>query len=63
MHSPFIDNIWGVDLADIQFISKFNKGFKYLLCVIEIYSKYESIIPLKDEKGITITDAFQKILD
>ena len=63
MHSPFIDNIWGVDLADIQFIRKFNKGFKYLLSVIEIYSKYASIIPLKDEKGITITDTFQKILD
>ena len=37
---PFIDNIWGPDLADMQLISKFNKGFRFLLCVIDIYSKY-----------------------
>ena len=36
----FIDNIWGADLADMQLISKFNKGFRFLLCVIDIYSKY-----------------------
>ena len=40
VQSPFIDNIWGVDLADMQLISKFNKGFRFLLCVIGIYSKY-----------------------
>ena len=38
--SPFIDNIRGADLADMQLISKFNKGFRFLLCVIDIYSKY-----------------------
>ena len=43
-------------------ISKFNKGFRFLLCVIDIYSRYAWVIPLKDKKGITITDAFQKIL-
>ena len=43
-------------------ISKFNKGFRFLLCVIHIYSRYAWVIPLKDKKGITITDAFQKIL-
>ena len=44
-------------------ISKFNKGFRFLLWVIDIYSKYAWIIPLKDKKRITITTAFQKILD
>ena len=63
VHSPFIDNIWGPDLADMQLISKFNKGFRILLCVIDVHSKYMWIIPLKDKKGIEITDAFQKILD
>ena len=58
-----IDNIWGTDLADTQLISKLNKGFRLLLCVIDIYSKYAWVIPLKDKKGITITNAFQKILD
>ena len=38
VHSAFIDNIWGPDLADIQLISKFNKGFKFLLCALDIYS-------------------------
>ena len=52
----------GAELAHMQLISKFNKGFRFLLCVIEIYSKYAWVIPLKDKKGITITNAFQKIL-
>ena len=63
VHSIFIDNIWGADLADMQLISKFDKGFRFLLCVIDIYGKYAWVIPLKDKKGITITNAFQKILD
>ena len=37
VHSPFINNIWGADLADMQLISKFNKGFRFLLCVTDIY--------------------------
>ena len=52
----------GADLADMQLISKFNEGFRFLLCVIDIFSKYAWVIPLKD-KGVTITNAFQKILD
>ena len=63
LHSPFIDNNWGEDLADMQLISKFNKGFTFLLCVIDIYSKYAWVIPLIDKKYIKITNAFQKILD
>ena len=47
----------------MQLISKFNKGFRFLLCVIYIYSKYTWVIPLKDKKGITITNAFQEILN
>ena len=47
----------------MQLISKFNKGFRVLFCVIDIYSKYAWVIPLKDKKEITITNAFQKILD
>ena len=43
-------------------ISKFNKGIRFLLCVINIYSKYAWVNPLKDKKGITITNAFQKVL-
>ena len=47
----------------MQLISKFNKGFRFLLCVIDIFSKYAWIVPLKDIKGVSIVDAFQKILD
>ena len=51
------------DLADMQLISKLNKGFRFLLCVIDIFNKYAWVVPLKDKKGISIVDAFQKILD
>ena len=52
----------GANLADMQLISKFNEGFRSLLCVIDIFSKYAWVVPLKDKKGITIVNAFQKIL-
>ena len=52
----------GVDLADMQLISRFNKGFRFLLCVINIFSKYAWVVPLKDKKVISIVNAFQKIL-
>ena len=48
---------------DMQLIDKFNKGFRFLLCVIDSYCKYAWVISLKDKKGTTITNAFQKILD
>ena len=63
VHSPFIDNIWEADLADMQLISKCNKKLRFLSCVIDIYSKYAWVIPLKDKKGITIINAFHKMLD
>ena len=52
----------GIDLADMQLIIEFNKGIRFLLYVIDIFSKYAWVIPLKYKKGITITNAFQKVL-
>ena len=46
----------------MQLMSKFNKGFRFLLCVIDIFSKYAWFVPLKNKKGISIVNAFQKIL-
>ena len=62
VYSGFKDNIWGAGLADMQLISTFNQGFRFLWCVIDIFSKYAWVVPLKDKKGITITNVFQKIL-
>ena len=62
IYSQFKDNIWGVDLAGMQSISKKNKGIKYLLCVIDLYSKYAFVIPLKDKEGISIVNGFNKII-
>ena len=61
VQSLLIDNIWGANLADMPLISKFDKRFRFLFCVIDIYSKYAWVIPLKDKKGITTTIAFPKI--
>ena len=62
VYSAYKDYIWAVDLADMQLISKHNKGFRFLLYVIDIYSKYARVIPLKDQKGVSIINAFQSIL-
>ena len=62
VYSQFKDNIWGVDLADMQSLSRKNKGIKYLLCAIDLYNKYAFVIPLKDKKGISIVNAFDKII-
>ena len=62
VHLSFINNIWHADLADIELINKFNKGFRFLLFVVDIYSKYAWAVSLKDKTGIPITSAFQKIL-
>ena len=45
----------------MQLLSKFNKGIKYLLCVIDLFSEYAFVVPLKDKKGIIIVNAFQSI--
>ena len=47
----------------MHLISKFKKGIRFLLCVIDIYNKYAWVVPLKDEKGVTIVNSFQNILD
>ena len=60
VYSGFKYNIWGTDLADIQLISKFNNGFRFLLCVIDIFSKYSWVVPLKDKKGQVFLMLFQR---
>ena len=62
VYSSFRDNIWGVDLADMQSLSRCNKGIRYLLCAIDLFSKYAWVIPIKDKKGTSIVNAFQKII-
>ena len=62
VHAAFKDNIWGADLADMQLLSRCNKGIRFLLCVIDIFSKYAWVVPLKDKKGVSIATAFQSIL-
>ena len=59
-YSSFMDNIWGVDLTDMQSLSKYNKAIKYLLCAIDLFSKCSWVVPLKDKKGISIVNTFQK---
>ena len=67
LHKPIIKNVyssfkdtWSVDLADMQSLSKYNKGFKYLLCAIDLFSKYAWVIPIKDKKGTSIVNEFKK---
>ena len=62
VHSAFKVTVWGADLADMQLISKFNKGVTFLLCAIDIFSKYGWVVPLKDKKDVSIVAAFQSIL-
>ena len=62
VHAAFKDNIWSADLADMQLLSKYNKGIRFLLCVIDIFSKYAWVAHLKDNKGVSIVAAFQSIL-
>ena len=62
VYSSFRDNIWGTDLADMQSLSTYNKGIKYLLCAVNPFSKYAWVGPLKDKRGISIFNAFQKII-
>ena len=63
IYSSFKENIWGVDLGDMQLISKYNKGIRYLLCAIDLFRKDAFVVPLRDKKGSTIVNAFQSILD
>ena len=60
VYSSFRDNIWGADLADMQLLNKFNKGFRFLFCVIDIFSKYAWVISLKDKKRQQYCQCFSK---
>ena len=62
VYSSFKDNIWGVDLADMQSLSRYNKVFRYLLCAVGLFSKYAWVIPIKDGKGTSIVNTFKKII-
>ena len=62
VYSSFRDNIWGVDLADMHSLSKYNKGNKYLLCAFDLLSKYGQVIPIKDKKGTSIVNTFKRII-
>ena len=63
VYSSFKDNILGADLTDMQSISKYNKRIRFLLCVTDIFSKHAWVVPLKDEKGVTIVNSLHNILD
>ena len=63
LYPSFKGNIWDADLADMQLIRTFNKKLRFLLCVIDLFSKYAWGLPLKDKKGVTIANAFQNILN
>ena len=58
-----IDEIFAADLVEMQKFSKLNKGYRYLLTCIDIFSKFSWVIPLKDKRGITIKQALQKIFN
>ena len=60
VYSSFRDNIWGVDLADMQSLSKYNKEIKYLLCAIDLFSNYAWFAPIKDKKGTSIVMHLKK---
>ena len=60
MYSLFKDNFWAVDLTETQLINTFSKKIRFLLYVIDIFSKYPCVIPLEDEKGTTTTNPFEK---
>ena len=50
VYSGFKDNIWGVDLADMQSLRKYNKGIKYFLVAIDLFNKYAWVVPIKDKE-------------
>ena len=56
-----VDDIWCSDLADMQKLSKWNKGYKYLLMVLDLFSKYGWIVPLKTKTGLEVSKAFESI--
>ena len=61
--TSFKDNIWSVYLVDMQLLSTFNKGIKYLLCAIDLFSKYAWVVLLKKKQISSVINAFQNVLD
>ena len=59
VYSGFKDNTWGAYLADMQLISKLNEGFRFLLFVTDIFSKYAWVVPMKDKKGVALLTHFK----
>ena len=57
-----IDDVWGADLVDLKEWKGYNKGYVYLLTVIDVYSKYAWAVPLKDKRGETVMMAFKDII-
>ena len=60
VYSSFRNNIWSVDFANMQSLNKYSEGVRYLLCAIDLFSKYAWVIHLKDKRGTTIVNAFKK---
>ena len=60
--SSYKDNIWGVHLADMSLIHKFNKEIKYLLCDLDLFSRFTWVAGIKDKKGVSIVKGFKKII-
>ena len=63
VYARFKDNIWAADLAEMESLSSKNKNVKYLLCVIDVFTKYAWVKPLKDKKGKTVLNAFIEIVN
>ena len=56
-----VDSIWAADLVDMQYYARTNKGYKYILMIIDVYSKYGWAIPLKTKKGVEVAEAFAEL--
>ena len=56
-----VDDIWCSDLVDMQKLSKWNRGYKYLLMVLDLFSKYGWIVPLKTKTGLEVAKAFESL--
>ena len=63
VYARFRGNIWAADLAEIDSLSSKNEYVKYLLCVIDVFTKYACVKPLKDSKGETVLNGFIKIVN
>ena len=63
VYARFKDNIWAADLAEMESLSSKNKNVKYLLCVLDVFTKYAWVKPLKDKKGVTVLNDFIEVVN